>query len=174
MSTPFRDAFTLWLEQHGPVAAPKIYQPGGFFGAPPVGWQIVVGRTTFVYRVPPETPDVLYIVLIERGAGRQALHSPFADMVRLLRLIQHSATGIRWIRGHVEPTKTRPANALSRERILAFYQRYLTTVSVGFENGIEWFGGDLAAFSWAAEKRNIRARLAPHSPSAMAIPHLNR
>ncbi len=151
-----RDAFTCWLEQNGPPGPAKLYHPGACLGASPVGWELVVGRTRFVYRVPAESPDVFYIVLIARGPARHALHSPFADLVRLLRLVQRSGTGIRWIRGHIEPVKKRPADALARERILAFYARYLTAVSRGFENGIEWFGGDLAAFSWSAEKRRIR------------------
>lgn len=151
------DVFTVWLQQHQPHAAPKLYQPAGFLGAAPVGWQVLIGRTPFVYRVPAETPDVFYIVRIERSE-RHALHSPFIDMVRLLQLIQRSQAGIRWIRGHVEPTRNRPADALSRERILAFYRRYLTAVSFGVENGIEWYGGDLTAFSWRAEKRKVLLR----------------
>jgi hypothetical protein len=170
-----RDAFTLWLELQRPHAPPKIYQPAGFLGAPPVGWEITIGRTRFVYRIPAESPDVFYIVLIERSAARSALHSPLADMVRLLQLVQRSGAGIRWIRGHVEPTKNRPADALPRERLLAFYQRYLTTVSIGFDRGIEWFGGDLTAFSWTAEKRKILAHACARAMSPGAPePHLNR
>lgn len=170
-----RDAFTLWLEEHQPHAPPSVYQPGGFLGAPPIGWQLTVGRTRFVYRVPPESPDILYIVLIERGTARQALHSPFSDLVRLLQLIQRSAAGIRWIRDHVEPSKRRPADALSRERILAFYQRYLTTVSIGCDHGLEWFGGDLSAFSWSTEKRKVRDRVSAAARAEKhADPHLNR
>jgi hypothetical protein len=154
----FRDRFTEWLlaQPANTAPRPELYQPAGFLGAPPVGWEIVVGRTPFVYRVPQESPDIFYIVLIRRGATRAALHSPFADMVRLLQLLQRAAVGIRWIRGHVEPTASRPADALARERILAFYRRYLTAVSTGVENGIEWFGGNLEEFSWSAEKRKIR------------------
>ncbi len=151
-----RDAFTQWLQQEQPNNSPRLYQPAAFLGAPPVGWELTVGRTRFVYRVPVETPTIFYIVLIDRGSERHALRSPFADLVRLLHLIKCSACGIRWIRGHVEPVKNRPANALDRERILAFYQRYLTAVSTGYENGIEWFGGDLTTFSWASEKIKIR------------------
>ena len=153
-----RDAFTRWLEQHRPDSPPQVYQPAGCLGGPPLGWQIVVGRTRFVYRVPPEAPHLFYIVLIERGPERHALHSPFADMVRLLQLVQRSGAGLRWIRGHVEPTKQRPSDALTRERIIAFYRRYLTAVSTGFEHGREWYGGDITTFSWSAEKRKIRAR----------------
>jgi hypothetical protein len=163
------DAFTFWLQQNQPQAAPKLYQPGGFLGAPPVGWELTVGRTKFVYRVPVEAPDVFYIVLIERGAERDGLRSSLLDMVRLLQLVQQSATGIRRIRGHVEPVKHRPADALSRDRLLAFYRRYLTAVSVGVENGVEWFGGDLTAFSWTKEKRRIRARLTDRSPHAVSL-----
>lgn len=128
-----------------------------------MGWQIVVGRTSFVYRVPPEASHIFYVVLIERAIGRQGLHSPFTDMVRLLQLIQRSGAGIQWIRGHVEPSKRRPQDALSRERIIAFYRRYLTAVSTGFENGLEWYGGDLTTFSWSKEKRKIRDRATSHS-----------
>jgi len=152
----YRDAFTLWLEQHTPHHRPKVYQPGAFFGAPPVGWELTLGRTKFVYRVPPEMSDVLYIVLIERVTARHALHSPFADLVRLLQLIQQSGTGIRRIRGHVEPSAKRSPDTLSRERLLAFYRRYLTAVGEGRDHGIEWFGGDLTAFSWTAEKSKIQ------------------
>ncbi len=153
-----RDAFTRWLQQRDGPGAATVYQPGAFLGAPPVGWQLTLGRTRFVYRVPEETPDIFYIVRIERADGRHGLHSPLLDMVRLLRLIKTSDAAIRWIRGHVEPVKNRPADALSRERLIAFYQRYLTAVSTGFENGVEWYGGDLTAFSWQQEKRKIATR----------------
>jgi type III secretion system regulator LcrR len=152
------DAFTVWLSSERAEAPPKPYQPAGFLGGPVLGWQVQIGRTQFVYRVPEEAPDVFYIVLIERACGRHGLHSPFADMVRLLRLIQRSGAGIRWIRGHVEPTRHRPSDALERERIIAFYRRYLTAVNTGIENGVEWYGGDLTAFSWSREKARIRDR----------------
>ena len=161
------DRFTQWLQATPAAPQPLLYQPGAFLGAAPLGWQIDLGRTQFVYRVPIESPDVFYIVRIERASGRHALHSPFIDMVRLLQLIKTSESGIRWIRGHVEPTKNRPADALARERILAFYRRYLTAVSVGSENGIEWYGGDVTAFSWKHEKRKIR-------PLPAERTHLNR
>ena len=151
-----RDAFTLWVQDNVPDLTPSLYQPGGFMGAPPVGWRIIIGRTAFVYRVPQESPELFYVVLIERAsAARAALHSPFRDFVRLLALIKQSATGIRWIRGHVEPTSDRPDDALSRERILAFYRRYLTAVSIGDENGVEWYAGDITAFEWQREKRKV-------------------
>lgn len=156
-----RDAFTVWLSGQRPEAPPKPYQPAGFLGGPVLGWQVRIGRTPFVYRVPEETPHIFYIVLIERGSGRQGLHSPFADMVRLLHLIQQSGAGIRWIRGHVEPTRQRPADALDRDRIIAFYERYLTAVSTGVENGVEWYGGDLTTFSWRRERARVRERHPP-------------
>lgn len=157
MVTAFhRDAFTLWLESQVPPRSPTLYQPAGFLGAPPVGWQLTVGRTRFVYRVPEQQRDVFYVVLIERDDARVGLHSPLADMVRLLQLVQQSGAGIRWIRGHVEPTSDRPCDALTRERLLAFYTRYLTTVADGVEDGVAWYGGDLTTFSWAREKRKVR------------------
>jgi len=164
-----RDAFTLWLERERPEMRVRPYQPAGAWGGPVIGWQLCVGRTRFVYRVPPESPEVLYVVLIERAAQREGLHSPLGDMVRLLRLIQTSDAGVTWIRGHVEPIKGRPDDALTRERLLAFYQRYLTAVSTGVENGVEWYGGDLSTFSWTAEKRRVRTRAGrsatPHAVS---------
>ncbi len=150
------DRFTQWLLVSPAAPQPSLYQPGAFLGAPPLGWKISLGRTHFVYRVPADAADVFYIVRIERAVGRTALHSPFLDLVRLLHLVQTSDCGIRWIRGHVEPVKDRPTDALSRERILAFYQRYLTAVHDGVENGIAWYGGDLTTFSWQSEKRKVR------------------
>jgi hypothetical protein len=160
-----RDAFTRWLQARDGAEAATVYQPGAFLGAPPVGWLLTLGRTRFVYRVPDETPDVFYIVRIERAESRSGLHSPLYDMVRLLKLIKTSGAPIRWIRGHVEPVKNRPADALSRERLIAFYRRYLTAVSTGFENGIEWYGGDLTAFSWQREKQKITS----HRPPKLAV-----
>lgn len=150
------DRFTLWLRAHPAAPQPEVYQPAAFLGAPPIGWQIVVGRTRFVYRVPRDAPDILYVVLIERAVSRAALHSPLRDMVRLLQWIQQSDASIRWIRGHVEPVARRPPDALSRERLIAFYERYLTAVSTGVENGVEWYGGDLTRFSWEKEKGKQR------------------
>ncbi|PTY07821.1 hypothetical protein DB347_06240 [Opitutaceae bacterium EW11] len=170
----FRDRFTAWLESHQPQNPPRLYQPAGFLGAPPVGWHLKIGRTTFVYRVPEDATDVFYIVLIERGGSRRALHSPFLDLVRLLQLVQRSESGIRWIRGHVEAPRWRPIDALSPDRILAFYRRYLTAVSQGVDHGVEWYGGDLTAFSWSAEKRKIRERDSAPQNLELADAHLNR
>ncbi len=158
-----RDPFTCWLDVHRPDLRPVRYQPAAMLGAAQIGWQITLGRTRFVYRIPPDRPDIFYIVLIERGAGPRSLRSPFSDLVRLLLLLQRSQAGIRWIRGHVQPTTRTHADALPATRILAFYQRYLTTVSDGVENGVAWYGGDLTTFSWAAEKTKIR-RPALHPP----------
>jgi hypothetical protein len=151
------DAFTLWLTAHRPELPVVPYQPGARFGAPQRGWELHIGRTKFVYRIPPEQPDVFYIVLIERGAGPRSLHSPLADLVRLLLLVKGSQTGVRWIRGHVDADTDEAADALAGERLLAFYRRYLTTVEDGVENGVQWYGGDLTTFSWAHEKRKIRS-----------------
>lgn len=159
------DAFTRWLQTHRPDLPFSPYQPAARFGGRQVGWRLRIGRTLFVYRIPPEKPDIFYIVLIERGDTPRSLHSPLADMVRLLLLVKGSPAGIRWIRGHVAPTSDRPADALSGERLLAFYQRYLTTVDDGIENGLQWYGGDLTTFSWAHEKRKIRPTAAPPPPA---------
>jgi hypothetical protein len=173
---PTRDAFTRWLQQRDGADAATVYQPGAFLGAPPVGWQLTLGRTRFVYRVPDEAPDIFYIVRIERAEGRSGLHSPLYDMVRLLKLIKASDAPIRWIRGHVEPVKNRPADALPRERLIAFYQRYLTALNTGFENGVEWYGGDLTAFNWRDEKQKIATRRPRQQPpgTPQAGLHLNR
>lgn len=161
-----RDAFTRWLQAERPDLPVTCYQPMALYGGPQIGWEITIGRTTFVYRVPPEHPDIFYVVLIRRAPGPRTLHSPFADLVRLLRLIQGSPAGIRWIRGTVEPTSDRPADALTTDRILAFYQRYLTTVCDGVENGVQWYGGDLTTFSWAREKQKVRTLAAAAPPAA--------
>ncbi len=163
-----RDPFTCWLDVHRPDLRPVRYQPAAMLGAAQIGWQITLGRTRFVYRIPPDHPDIFYIVLIERGAGPRSLRSPFSDLVRLLLLLQRSQAGIRWIRGHVQPTTRTHADALPATRILAFYQRYLTTVSDGVENGVAWYGGDLTTFSWAAEKTKIR-RPTPLPPGGVNI-----
>ena len=163
-----RDPFTCWLDVHRPDLRPVRYQPAAMLGAAQIGWQITLGRTRFVYRIPPDHPDIFYIVLIERGAGPRSLRSPFSDLVRLLLLLQRSQAGIRWIRGHVQPTTRTHAVAPPATRILAFYQRYLTTVSDGVENGVAWYGGDLTTFSWAAEKTKIR-RPTPLPPGGVNI-----
>lgn len=163
------DAFTRWLQAHRPDLPVRPYNPGARYGAPQVGWQIRIGRTLFVYRIPPEKPEIFYIVLIERGEGPQSLRSPLADMVRLLLLVKGSPAGIRWIRGHVDTDGAKQSNPLPAERLLAFYRRYLTTVEDGIENGVRWYGGDLTTFSWAHEKRKIRTRhrlLPPPLPPA--------
>ena len=66
------------------------------------------------------------------------------------------------------PLSTFDADALPAARILAFYQRYLTTVSDGVENGVAWYGGDLTTFSWAAEKTKVR-RPTPLPPGGVNI-----
>ncbi len=139
-----RDPFTTWLEEQKiPIS---VYQPAGFLGCPPLGWKITVGQSTFVYRVPPEDPRSLIIVLFERLSDRQGLRSPFADIVRFISLIKKSGADIHRIQGHVEAVSDRPRDSLEDARIAAFYKRYLAANQLFIDNGVEWVAGDLRTY----------------------------
>ena len=140
----FKDPFTEWLECQG--LKPRHYQPGGIFGAPPLGWQIAIGQSTIVYRVPKETPYLLIIVLIEREKQRSGLRSPFADIVRFLLLVRRGETGITEIHGHIAAVSWRPTDSLDDERLHAFYRRHLGVQDLHVKNGVLWVGGPLAPF----------------------------
>lgn len=151
----FRDLFTCWLDENG--HRPELYQPAGMLGAPPLGWQIYLGESKFVYRVPPETPHWLIIVLFERRCGRLGLRSPFADIVRFLSTVKVAAVGITHIKGHVAATSDRPMDSLENERILTFYRRYLRVEDLVVENETLWVGGPLQPFvpPLAAERNRL-------------------
>jgi hypothetical protein len=144
MPTFFSDLFTDWLRKCG--TAPKLYQPAAMLGAPPVGWEITVGQSTLVYRIPKETPHVLIIVLFERQTQRNGLRSPFADIVRFISLVKKADVGITDIKGHVSATSDRPADSLENEGILAFYRRYLKAVDLIAENDVLWVAGSLLTY----------------------------
>jgi hypothetical protein len=144
MRTFFRDLFTDWLHECGTV--PKLYQPAAMLGAPPVGWEITVGQSTLVYRIPEETPNVLIIVLFERQTQRQGLRSPFADIVRFISLVKKADVGITDIKGHVSATSDRPADSLENESILGFYRRYLKVVDLIVENEVLWVAGAMPTY----------------------------
>ncbi len=145
MAKFFRDRFTDWLHERG--SPPKLYQPAAMLGAPPVGWELTIGQSTLVYRIPEEIPNVLIIVLFERQTQRNGLRSPFADIVRFISLVKKANVGITDIRGHVSATSDRPADSLENEGILAFYRRYLGVVDHSIENGILWVSGSLLTYT---------------------------
>ena len=140
----YHDPFTKYLQEKGVEV--KKYQPGGFLGFPALGWQIQVGRSTFVYRIPEEKPALLLIVLFERLGDRSGLLSPFSDFVRFITLIKKSGLPIDWIQGHVEATSDRPADSLLNDKISAFYKKYMLAHRTTIENGIEWVAGDLRTY----------------------------
>lgn len=152
-----RDPFTEWLTAQG--RPPELYQPAGMLGAPPVGWLTRVGKSIFVYRVPPETPDLLIIVLFERQGERGGLRSPFADIVRFLVTVQRAEVGILRVKGHVAATSDRPEDSLENEAILAFYRRYLHVEDVALEGDVLWVGGLLKPYvpPLAAHRREAGA-----------------
>jgi hypothetical protein len=133
------DRFTTWLKSQGyPV---EIYQPGGFLGFPPVGWELQLRRAHIVYQVHPETPETLVVVLFTRAGERAGLNSPFADFVRLVALAQRA--GMARIKGRVEASEDRPADALETEPMEAFYRRYLSGVDVIEDDDVRWIVGEL-------------------------------
>ena len=140
-----RDEFTQWLQGRGHEVS--SYEPAAFLGAPPVGWQLPVGRSTFVYRVSDDDSRTLTIVLFERQNPRTGLGSPFVDIVRFISLVKRSAAPVHTIQGRVEALEKRPKDSLENERIATFYQRYLAAYRTFVDAaGIEWFAGDLRTY----------------------------
>ena len=135
------DPFTRWLEGQG--TKPGVYQPGAMFGSPPLGWQISVGRSSVVYRVDPADPATLILVLIEREKTRTGLHSPFGDLIRFLKLLHQSQTGITHVNGHINAVSWRPDDSLDTPRMKPFYVKHLGGHYFTDETGTEWVRGSV-------------------------------
>lgn len=142
MARHFKDLFTQWLETQGILA--EVYQPGGIFGYPPMGWQIRLRRSSVAYVVREEKPDTLLVIMFEREQSRQGLGSPFADFVRFVSLVKNSPCGITRIQGRVEASERRPQDSLEKQRIAGFYRTYLSGVDVKESPDVEWVVGELA------------------------------
>jgi len=151
MARLFKDRFTQWLEAQG--TPPEIYQPGGIFGCPPMGWQITLRGTSIVYGVRKEEPETLHIIMFEREQNRKGLISPFATMIRFLRLLHLSDSGITHVTGRIHAIEGRPADSLDTERMKPFYVEHLGGHYFTDSNGTEWVRGSLeVAFEMLAQK----------------------
>lgn len=135
----YKDRFTQWLEARGTPA--EVYQPGGMFGCPPMGWQITLRRCTISYTVRPEAPETLVVILFERARDRKGLGSPFADFVRFVSMVKQS--GIARIQGRVLASEDRPKDSLETERMTGFYHRYLGGKDVAEGEDVTWVVGEL-------------------------------
>ena len=142
MARLFKDLFTQWLEARG--TPPEIYQPGGFFGCPPMGWQHTQRGTAIVYVVRKEEPETLHIIMFEREHNRKGLVSPFATLIRFLRLLYLSESGITHVTGRINAIEGRPADSLDTERMMPFYVRHLRGHYMTDEHGIKWVRGSVA------------------------------
>lgn len=154
MARLFKDRFTQWLEAQG--TPPEIYQPGGIFGCPPMGWQLSQRGTAIVYVVRKEEPGTLHIIMFEREQNRKGLASPFATLVRFLRLIQRSESGITHVTGRINAIEGRPADSLETERMKPFYTEHLGGHYMTDEQGIEWVRGSVAEALEALTKKSDR------------------
>ena len=52
----FKDRFTQWLETQGQKV--EVYQPGGIFGCPPMGWQLHLRSSSIAYVVRQEQDHI--------------------------------------------------------------------------------------------------------------------
>ncbi|MGV3662124.1 MAG: hypothetical protein ACO1TE_18200 [Prosthecobacter sp.] len=142
MARLFKDRFTQWLETQG--LTPEIYQPGGMFGCPPMGWQIRLRRSSIAYVVRADQPDTLHIILLEREQEqRRGLGSPFADFVRFVALVKKSDAGIARIQGRVIASERGPDDKLEADRIASFYHRHLGGKDVPDGPEVTWLVGEL-------------------------------
>jgi len=141
MARQFKDPFTQWLATQGIEA--DVYQPGGIFGCPPMGWQIRLRRSSIAYVVPQDKPDTLIVIMFEREQSRRGLGSPFADFVRFVSLVKNSGSGVTRIRGRVEASEGRPKDSLEKERIAGFYRSYLGGTDTLDGTDVEWVVGEL-------------------------------
>ncbi|WP_166647244.1 hypothetical protein [Prosthecobacter fusiformis] len=142
MARLFKDRFTQWLEAQG--TPPEIYQPGGIFGCPPMGWQHTQHGTSIVYVVQKDEPEVLHIIMFEREQGRAGLGSPFARLIRFLRLLHRSDSGITHVTGRINAIEGRPADSLETARMKPFYVKHLSGHYFTDDQGIEWVSGSVA------------------------------
>lgn len=141
MARLFKDPFTQWLATQGIEA--EVYQPGGIFGYPPMGWQIRLRRSSIAYMVPQDKLNTLIVIMFEREQSRSGLGSPFADFVRFVSLVKNSGTGVTRIRGRVEAPEDRPKDSLDKERMAGFYRSYLGGFDTLDGTDVEWVVGEL-------------------------------
>jgi len=141
MARLFKDRFTEWLMAQG--TPPSVYQPGGLLGYPPMGWQVKVRGTAIVYVVRKEEPEVLLIIMFEREQNRRGLTSPFADLIRFLRLLEESKAGVTHVTGRIHAIEGRGADSLDTERMKPFYVKHLGGQYRIDKQGIEWVRGSV-------------------------------
>ncbi len=141
MARQFKDPFTQWLETQGIHA--EVYQPGGIFGFPPMGWQLKLRRSSIAYVVREDKPDTLLVIMFEREQSRAGLGSPFADFVRFVSLVKNSCSGVTRIQGRVEASEDRPKDSLEKQRIAGFYRNYLGGIDSMEGTDVEWVVGEL-------------------------------
>lgn len=152
------DPFTQWLEtQQG--TKPGVYQPGAMMGAPPLGWRICVGKSMIVYRVDPVDPATVILVLIERESKRAALHSPFGDLIRFIKLLHRSDTGLTHVNGHINAVSWRPDDGLETPRMKPFYVKHLGGHYFTDACGTEWVRGSIdEALRLLEQRRSAKRR----------------
>jgi hypothetical protein len=122
------------------------------FGCPPIGWQHTLRGTSIVYAVRPEQPETLHIIMFEREQDRAGLGSPFAGLIRFLRLIHRSDSGVTHITGRINAIEGRPSDSLTTERMKPFYVEHLGGHYITDEQGTEWVRGSVAGALEASKK----------------------
>lgn len=159
----FKDRFTQWLETQG--LRVEIYQPGGMFGCPPMGWQFHLRRAAIAYVVRQEQPDTLHIILLERAQDRRrGLGSPFADFVRFVSMVKKSDAGIARIQGRVIASELGPGDKLEAERIASFYHRHLGGKDIPDGTEVTWLVGELEGLQMPLRQISSTACNAGTSP----------
>lgn len=144
----WEDRFTVWLRANWETDVRKLkkYAPAGHLGAAPVGWEIQIGHSKFVYRIAAQKQHILIIVLFERLESCSGLRSPFTDFVKFLSLVKRAEVGVTGIAGHIDALDAAQGPNLESERIAAFYKKHLAAFSIGVRNDLEWVAGDLTKF----------------------------
>lgn len=137
----FKDRFTEWLTAKG--TPPSVYQPGGLLGYPPMGWEVKARGTSIVYVIRKEEPEVLLIIMLEREQNRKGLTSPFACLIRFLRLLDQSGAGVTHVIGRIHAIEGRPDDSLTTERMKPFYVEHLGGDFITDAEGTEWVRGSV-------------------------------
>lgn len=133
----YPDPFTQWLEAQG--AKPDVHHTAAGMEAPAPGWQVQVGQSVIVYRIEPADPAAVNLVLIESKAKRSGLRSAFGDLIRFIRLLHRSDTGLT----HVQALSRHPADDPESRRMEAFCMRRLGFHVFTDAGGTGWVRGSI-------------------------------
>ncbi len=116
------------------------------------GGRINLAGSELVYKVEPD--DTVMIVFYRRLNKRSSLKNSFRDLVGFCALVADNVPAIKFISGKAEPLLRSSKDGISKERLLAMYNRH-----IGTELKAGWLYFDLDQYRYRtadSEKHHLR------------------